>query len=1131
MECPKCRFENPDGSKFCVSCGSLLQVNIACAKCGTENLKDYNFCSKCGHDLKESQEVSEIESKAVISSNKKESAPPKKSIGERKHVTVLFSDMSGYTSMSEKLDPEEVKEITSKIFGETAKIILKYEGFVEKYIGDAVVAIFGATKSYEDDPIRAIKAAIEIRDVANKISPEYEDKIGHPISMHSGINTGLVVTGEVALEKGTQGTVGDAINRAARLSSLSKANEIFVGFETYSQTIGYFDFETLEPAQVKGKAKSIRVYKVLSIRGQPRKIHRLQGVRAKLIGRKVEMAQLKEAVGNLQKGNGSTFAVCGPAGTGKSRLVEEFKATLDLKEIRWREGHAYPFAQNIPYFPLINLLSRAFQIEEGDPPEKVREKVESGIVYLVGEKEDIIPFVGSLYSLSYPEIDNVSPEFWKSKLQKAVQAVLSGLAQRGPTVICLEDLHWADPSSLELIRLILSDFRGPILFLCIYRPIITLLSSHQINAMASPYQEIRLQDLSPSESQNMVESLLNTEDVPPEFRRFVQQKVEGNPFYLEEISNSLIESKALIRDNRSWRVTRPITETDISSTIHGVISARLDRLEKESKRVLQEASVIGRAFYYEILKKITELKGNIDQNLSGLERLDLIKGRSIEPDLEYIFKHALTQEVVYNGLLKKERKEIHERIGLVMEQLFRDRLPEFYETLAFHFRQGQSVLKSVDYLIKSGEKSLKRYALEESNKYFAEAFELLTNKPEKSLEEKRLIIDLIVKWALVFYYRCDIKGWENLFMSYRDLAESLDDQERLAIFYAWLGFGLVGKDNKKSMNYLRKGLEIGERLSDQKIIGYACTWLTWTCCDLGLYDEAIHYGKRAQEIAKMVESDHYLYFKSLGGIGMTCWQKGDPKKLLEVGREMLEYGQRHGNIRSQASGHISLGGVHNLVGNHSMFIKCLQKAFEVSADPMYDMVAKTYIGLGYILNDQVQEAEEPLREVVSFCREHDFDWVGMPAQVFLGVVIIAKGNMTQGFKMIEDALKTFIREERRYFIAMTEHIIGKIYSQIVEGAGPISPLSIAKNIGFLVKNVPFADKKAEFHFNKAIEIAKEIKAKSLLGPLYLDLGLMHKAKKRTDKARGSLAEAIQIFEQCEAEVYLKQAKEALTSLG
>ncbi len=710
-------------------------------------------------------------------------------------------------------------------------------------------------------------------------------------------------------------------------------------------------------------------------------------------------------------------------------------------------------------------------------------------------RKSIVPYIGSLYSLSYPEIEEVSPEFWKSRLRDALQMILSALARRAPTIYFLEDLHWADPSFVELLRHVLMEIRQPAIVLCVYRPVFNLFTTEQSRSMAKVYHEIRLQDLSSSEAQGMLESLLKTDRIPSDLRRFVQDKAEGNPFYLEELVNSLIETETLIRDNGSWKVTRTITETDISSTINGVISGRLDRLEGDKKG---PSGGFGdwTGFLYEILKRITELKGNIDQCLSDLERFDLIKARCLEPDLEYIFKHALTQEAVYSGLLKKERKEIHERIGLVMEQLFRGRLSEFYETLAFHFQQGKSVLRAVDYLMKSGEKSLKRYALEESHKYFREAFEVLTNKPEKSVEENRLIIDLIVKWALVFYYRCDIKGAVNLFTSYLDLAESIADQERLAMFYAWLGFMLLGNDNKKSMNYLLKGLEIGERLGNRRIIGYACTWLTWTCCDLCLFDDAFKYGKRAQEIAKLVEADHYLYFKSLGGMSMTYWQKGDRKKMVEVGRDLLEYGQIHGNIRSQAMGHMALGGAYNLVGNHSMNIRCFQRAFEISADTMYDTVAKTYMGLGYILNNQLEEAEVLLKETTWFCREVDFHWAGMPAQVFLGVVMIAKNSMSQGMKMIEDALKSFIREERKYFIALTEHIIGKIYSQIVEDAGSISPLSIAKNIRFSVRNVPFADKKAESHFNKAIEIANEIEAKSLLGPLYLDLGLLHKEKRK-----------------------------------
>ncbi len=356
----------------------------------------------------------------------------------------------------------------------------------------------------------------------------------------------------------------------------------------------------------------------------------------------------------------------------------------------------------------------------------------------------------------------------------------------------------------------------------------------------------------------MVESLLKTDDIPLELQRFLQDKVEGNPFYIEEVINSLIESEILICDNGNWKLTREITEVEISSTIHGLISGRLDRLEKESKRILQEASVIGRTFVYEILNRISELKYQIDQSLRSLERLDLIRARALQPDLEYIFKHALTQEVVYNGLLKKERQAIHERIGLVMEQLFNDRLPEYYETLAYHFQRGQSRPKAVDYLIKSGTKSLKRYSLDEAHKYFQEAYDILSSRAEKSIEEKKLIIDLILEWALVFYYRADAKGWKSLFSSHKELAESIDDQERLSMFYAWHGFVFLGEDNKKAMNLLQKALEIGENLRNQKTIGYACTWLTWICNDLSRYDEALQYGARAQKISKLVESDHYL---------------------------------------------------------------------------------------------------------------------------------------------------------------------------------------------------------------------------------------------------------------------------------
>jgi predicted ATPase len=275
-------------------------------------------------------------------------------------------------------------------------------------------------------------------------------------------------------------------------------------------------------------------------------------MRAELIGRKVEMVQLQEAVENLKQGKGSILSIMGDAGTGKSRLIEEFRATLGSQDIQWREGQCYAYAQNILYFPLIDLLSRAWQIEEGDSAETVRKKVESGITYLLGQNNKVIPYIGTLYSLSYPEIEGVSPELLKSRLHAGVQSILSALTKRGQTVICLEDLHWADSSSIELLHFILKDFQLPAVFLCAYRPPFSLFTSHPLTGLSKVYNEIRLQDLSTSEAQTMVESLLRADHMPLELQSFIQAKAEGNPFYLEEVINSLIESETLIEDNGSW---------------------------------------------------------------------------------------------------------------------------------------------------------------------------------------------------------------------------------------------------------------------------------------------------------------------------------------------------------------------------------------------------------------------------------------------------------------------------------------------------------------------------------------------------------------------------------------------------
>jgi tetratricopeptide (TPR) repeat protein len=949
--------------------------------------------------------------------------------------------------------------------------------------------------------------------------------------MHTGINTGLVVTGDVNLEKGIHGVAGDAINVAARLSDLGNADDILVASGTYSQSQGYFDFKELEPATIKGKSEPIRIFKVLSVKEQPVKIHRLDGFKSALIGRKVEMGQMAEAVDFLKQGKGSTISICGTAGTGKSRLVADFKDSLDLDEIQWLEGHAYPYSQNIPYHPLIDLLNRAMQIEEDDTPDKIREKVDTGISALSGNKDDIIPYIGSLFSLDYPEIEKVSPEFWKTQLHKAVQTILFDLSRRAPTVICLEDLHWADPSFLELIRVLLSNSREPILFLCIYRPLISLFTSHQIDTMANPYHDIRLQDLSPTESYAMVESLLKSDSIPVELQRFIREKVEGNPFYIEEVINSLIETKTLIRDNGLWKITRPITESDISSTIHGVISGRIDRLEKETKRILQEASVIGRAFLYEILNKITKLDDRIDGDLSILERIDLIKTRTVQPDLEYMFKHALTQEVVYNGLIKKERQEIHQQIALVMEQLFHDRLPEFYETLAFHFRQGRSIGKAVDYLIKSGVKSLNRFSLDEAHQHYQQAYDLLSSKLSKNEEDNNLLFDLLEKWALVYYYYGKFRDLITLFRAHEAVAESLEDKGRPGMFYAWMGMALwaIGK-SKDSYRYLRKALKLGEEAGNPKVIGYACTWLPLACIEIGIMDEGIEYGERAKRIAEELPSDQYLYFKPRGDLGFLYYCRGDSGKALKTGKEMIEYGEKHSNIRSQAMGHAVVGWGYLASGDFEEAINSLYRVEKIAVDPFYATVWSCFRAYAHFYAGQFQESETALRRAEK-CLKTGFDALEEYILLGWGLLWISKGRIGKGINILNAARQLSLRNEWKFCHALSEYILGKVYLGMALGEGDVNLSTMLKNLGFLLKTIPFAARRAETHFRKAIEAFREIGVKGTLASAHLDLGRLHRAKGRIEQAREHIDEAIQLFEDCEAIVFLKQAREALESLS
>ncbi len=1055
----------------------------------------------------------------------------KKVPGERRHITVLFADVSGYTELAERLDPEEIKDIMNPLFEAVTKVILKYEGSIEKFSGDAVMALFGIPWSHEDDPVRAIRAAQEIHRTMGALSLELQNPIGHPLAVHIGINTGLVVTGEIHSDDGTHQVAGDTVNVASRLCDLAKADETLVGQTTSSQAEGFFFFERLEPVKVKNRTKQVQVYRVLGAKGLPSKTHRISGLRADLIGRDGEMALLEKAVGNLLKGLGSVISISGEAGTGKSRLIEEFKSRLDPGSIKWYEGHAYAYTQNVPYYPLINLLNRMFQIEESDPPEIAREKAESMIKNIMGDGDAVLPYLGEILSIPYLEAVDINPDAWKAHLHRAFLTLMGALVRRGPTIIALEDLHWADPSSLELLCFLLAELNYPTLFLCIYRPPLTIFSRDHIRAMGDSYRQVQLKDLLPPETQLLVGSLLRTEAIPIPLQRVIQAKVGGNPFYVEEVINSLIESGILVDHDGDWRFPGTSQEIMVPATIQGVITARLDRLDAAAKEILQEASVIGRTFYYEILESITTQEAPIDQYLHQLQELDLIRVRSTHPDLEYSFKHALIQEAVYDGLLKRQRQNIHERVGLALEKFCQERSLESWETLAFHFRRGSSVHKAVDYLVRSGEKSVKLYALEEANQYYREAHDLLSQNQSRSKQEDLLLIDLLIEWCMVFYYQGRFEAMAEMLLAHVKLAESLEDKARKGTYYAWLGHATFwqGAKLKDSYRYLHQALALGEQTGNQQVIGLACSFLIKTCAEMGYLEEAVRFEKRTQEMLELFESNPFFYITYYSGKGYIGWFLGDRQRLHESAQGLLDYGQKISSLRCQMVGNLLMGFRHFVDQDMESAVEHTQKVI-TQGDPYHAIFGKLLLGMFLVQRREFERAEDLLTQVIAYSETEQTEYLKTIANLFLGVSLAAQGQLAQGVRLVESVSLELMEFNRSVFASLSEFILGNIFLQIFQGSGKKSLAAYCKNFGFLMKNLPFAGKIAERHLTRAVQLARQTGARGFLGQPCLQLGVLFKLRGRRAKAKEYVLEAIRVFEECGFEAYLNHARELLEVL-
>jgi class 3 adenylate cyclase/tetratricopeptide (TPR) repeat protein len=1033
--------------------------------------------------------------------------------------------------MRDILNPEEVQSIMSLVSGTFAQVVVKHEGLMPPFVGNALAAVFGVRRNNEDDPIRAIRAAREINQRVAALDTPYRHRTGRALTMQAGIETGRVAWEACEASGGIEHLGGPAFDTAARLSQLSAGGEVLVGPDTFLYAQGWFVFEVLPADKRHDQGDSAPVYRVVGSRERPRKVYRPFGLRARLIGRQRELERLGNAARQVVAGEGSVAVITGAAGTGKSRLIEEFKAGIDQDTFQWFEGHAYPSARNIPYAPLIDLLGSACGIEEGDDPAAVRHKIDTRLGALLGEEAASRPLVGSLFDLQYDELANTSPEAWKQKLQQAVLRILDRLARIKPTIICIEDLHWADPSFVALVRHIISSEYMPVVFVCSYRPTFSLIDKTRAASRPERLIEIELHDLPPHSAIEMLVSLLGTTAVPEKLRQHVHARVEGNPFYLEEMVNALIERQTLTRAQDRWQITGPLRQSDMSATIHGVVAGRLDYLEKPTRRLLQEAAVIGRVFPYAILKQIAAGRAHLDQSLHVLEHLDMIRPQEDPRERKYAFKHALLQEVVYRGIRKDDRRSIHENIARKIEKIFADRLRPYYETLAYHFTMGHSADKAIDYLVKSGAKSMRRHAVEEAHHHFQQAYELLCNLNGDPRRRAGLLVDVLIKWFFVFNVRGIFNAMITLLQKHEKEALAIGDPSRLGMYYCCLGWALQRRERLlASYDCLLKAERLAEAAGDERVGAYAAACRIWTCTDLGRLDEAVAYGLKARRRLADLKPDQELIRINLTGLAIAYWFRGESGKCREVGEALLAYGDNGADIRSTSDGYLACGMGRFVAGDYDGAIDCCHKAIGASVGLVHSLNSKFLLGYAYLSKGQIEAAAKVLNEIIRFASRAGYEYLGTAAEALDGMIALAQGRLNEGLTVIKAQMQRFQAEGKRYHHLTFEYLLGRIYLQLALREGDLGFLTVCRNFGFLWRHAPRAAGRAEKYFRTTITLAGEIGARGIQGQAHYDLGRLQAHRKRLVSARRHLNRSAELFQACGADQLLAQARRQLQSL-
>ncbi len=707
MDCSSCGKGNREGARFCRACGTPLSV--LCRGCGADLLPDAKFCDRCGAAAGAEPIAASPASYTPATLAARIRASGAALEGERKLVTVLFADVVGSTAIAEHLDPEQMRTLMDRCFGHMLDAVHRFEGTVNQFTGDGILALFGAPLALEDAPRRAVQAALAIQRALARGGDDLRAMGGVSLEVRIGIHSGLVVFGRIGNDLRVEYTaIGDTMNVAARLQTLAAPGAVAISDATYRLAGPFFEVRDLGTHVVKGRTDPVHVYEVLGERPTASTLDVLtaRGL-TPLAGRGRELAALAEAFAAAEARQGKVVFVVGEAGIGKSRLLHEFRSCLTATPHTWVEGRCTSYGRSAAFLPIIDMWRRGLGIEDHDDERTAAGKVDSAIEAFGEAVAWTKPFVRLLLSLPANDAaaDALDAVSRRAETFRALKTLTLCAAERRPVVMLIEDLHWIDAASEEFLAFLADAVPATRLLL-----VLTHRQGHRLPFGDRSYHvRIALGALAERDMTAMAEAIVGGAALPPDLAAFLARKAEGNPLFVEELTKSLLEEGILQRDGDRLVMTRPLADIAVPDSIHGVLMARLDRLEHAPKQALQLASVIGREFALRLLGRVIEAGEHVTALVGELRSLELIYEKTAYPELAYMFKHALTHDVAYESILLQRRRELHQMIGCAIEELYADRLAEHYETLALHFSRAEDWPRALEYHARAAEKALAAY--------------------------------------------------------------------------------------------------------------------------------------------------------------------------------------------------------------------------------------------------------------------------------------------------------------------------------------------------------------------------------------------------------------------------------------